>query len=270
MANLEPARVHPTAVISSEAVLANGVQIGPYAVIEGMVRIGSGCIIRPHAYLRGPLTMGARNTVFSGVILGEDPQHLKYQNEPTSLEIGEGNVFREHVTVHRGTNASGSTRIGDNNFFMAGSHIGHDCRIGCGCIFANGALVAGHCTIEDGVYLSGNSAVHQFSRMGRLSLLGGVSATTKDIPPFIIQQGINYVVGVNVVGMRRGGVASDQIDGVRQAFHILYRQGLAIGEALARLEKQLGSHAAVMEMASFIRGSTRGINRTRDRDLNAA
>src|SRR5207253_181466 len=121
-------------------------------------------------------------------------QHLKYNGEPTSLEIGDNNIFREHVTIHRGTSYSWKTVIGSNNYFMAGSHVAHDCRVGNNCILANGALVGGHCTLEDNVYLSGNCAVHQFVRMGRLSLLSGTSATTKDIPPFIIQQEIDHVV----------------------------------------------------------------------------
>jgi UDP-N-acetylglucosamine acyltransferase len=270
MADVLPASVHPTAIVAPQAVLAADVQVGAYTVIEGNVEIGPGCIIRPHVYLRGPLVLGRRNTVFSGAVLGENPQHLKYQDEPTLLEIGDGNVFREHVTVHRGTTASGTTRIGSNNFFMAGSHIAHDCSVGSHCIFANGALVAGHCIVEDGVYLSGNSAVHQFVRMGRLSLLSGVSATTKDVPPFIIQRALNIIVGVNVVGMKRGGMDARQIDGVRQAFHILYRQGFAISQALARIENELRDIPAVTELINFIRTSSRGINLWNERDHRAA
>jgi len=270
MSDVQPARIHPTAIVSPQAILATDVQIGAYSVIENKVEIGPGCIIRPHTYLRGPLVLGCRNIVFSGAVLGEDPQHLKYQNEPTLLEIGDGNVFREHVTVHRGTTASGTTRIGSDNFFMAGCHIAHDCRIGSRCIFANGALVAGHCIIEDGVYLSGNCAIHQFVRMGRLSLLSGVSATTKDVPPFILQQGMNIIVGVNVVGMRRNGMDAKQIEGVRHAFHILYRQGLTVPEALARIENELNKVPVVTEFIHFIRGSVRGINLFHERDHKAA
>jgi UDP-N-acetylglucosamine acyltransferase len=260
MAIAPTARIHPTAVIAPEAELADGVEIGPFVVIEGAVRIGSGCRIRPHAHLIGPLTMGCDNLVFSGVVLGEQPQHLRYAGERTGLEIGDGNIFREHVTVHRGTTHSWTTRIGNHNFFMAHSHVAHDCVIGNQCLLANGALLGGHCVLEDGVFLSGNSAVHQFVRLGRLSLLSGTSATTKDIPPFIIQQHINCVVGVNVVGMRRAGHSAAQIDGVRKAFHILYRQGLPLPDALARIERELGQVDTVAEMVSFIRRSTRGIN----------
>lgn len=260
MASALTPRIHPTAVIAPEAELAANVQVGPYVVIDGPVRIGPGCILHPHAYLCGPLSMGHGNVVFTGAVLGERPQHLHYNGEPTSLEIGDENIFREHVTVHRGTAQSGKTQIGNRNFFMAGSHVAHDCRIGNGCILANGALVGGHCAIADGVYLSGNCAIHQFVRVGRLALLSGCSATSKDIPPFILQQGINCIVGVNVVGMRRAGMTQAQMNAVRHAFHVLYRQGHTISFALDHLERELGEIDAVAEMISFIRQSTRGIN----------
>jgi UDP-N-acetylglucosamine acyltransferase len=259
------ARVHPTAIVSAEAEFADDVEVGPYVVIEGAVRLGPGCVVRPHAHLIGPLTMGRGNKVFSGAVLGERPQHLKYNGEPTGVEVGDDNVFREHVTIHRGTTQSWKTVIGSRNFFMAGAHVAHDCRVGDGCILANGALMGGHCTLEDGVFLSGNSAIHQFVRVGRLALLSGASGTTKDIPPFIIQQNINTVVGVNVVGMRRAGMCTGDIDAVRRAYRIVFREGLALPNALGRLESELGTVAAVREFLTFIRESRRGINAVRDR-----
>jgi UDP-N-acetylglucosamine acyltransferase len=270
MASAPSARIHPTAVIAAEAELADDVEVGPYVVIEGRVRIGAGCILRPHAYLCGPLSMGRGNVVFTGVVLGERPQHLHYKDEPTSLEIGEANIFREHVTVHRGTAQAGKTQIGSRNFFMAGSHIAHDCLIGSGCILANGALVGGHCVIEDGAYLSGNCAIHQFVRVGRLALLSGCSTTTKDIPPFIMQQAINCVVGINVVGMRRAGMTHAEINAVRHAFRVLYRQGQTVTTALDQLERELGGIDAVAEMINFIRQSARGINIAEEHSRSAA
>lgn len=253
------ARVHPAAIVDAAASLGDDVTVGPHVVVEGDVRVGAGCVLRPGAHLIGPLTMGCRNAVFSHAVLGERPQHLKYNGEPTCLVIGEDNVFREHVTIHRGTAASLETRIGNQNYFMANSHVAHDCRVGNGCILANGALLGGHCTLDDNVYLSGNCAVHQFVRVGRLALLSGVSATTKDIPPFIIQQRINTVVGVNVVGMRRAGIPGKHIDGVRQAFHVLYREEQVLPAALAQIERELGAIPEVAELVAFIRGSSRGI-----------
>lgn len=266
MSNQFASRIHPTAVISPEAELADDVTVGPYCVIEGKVTIGPGCVLRPHALLCGPLTMGRGNVVFSGAVLGEKPQHLKYRDEPTAVEIGDHNIFREQVTVHRGTTHSGVTRIGNANFLMANSHVAHDCVVANNCILANGALIAGCCTLGDGAIVSGNSGVHQFCRLGRLALLSGCSVSTKDIPPFVIQQGINCVVGVNVVGMRRAGVGADQINAVRQAFRVLYLEKNILPVALGKVEAQFGHHSAVAEMLSFIRSSERGINFGRDHD----
>jgi UDP-N-acetylglucosamine acyltransferase len=260
------AHLHATAVVSAEADLAEDVQVGPHVVIEGLVRVGPGCVIRPGAHLIGPLTMGRNNTVFSHAVLGEQPQHLKYAGEQTRLEVGDYNTFRENVTVHRGTSATRLTRIGSNNYFMAGSHVAHDCVVGNNCIVANGALLGGHCVLQDGVFLSGNCAIHQFARIGRLALLSGVSATTKDIPPFIIMQRINCVVGVNVVGMRRAGISAASIDAVRRAFHHLYRDGATLPQALARIQSEMGDVAEVMELVTFIRESSRGISLHLDRE----
>ncbi len=263
-------RIHPTAVISPEAELADSVVVGPFVTIEGKVVIGPDCVIRPYALLRGPLTLGRGNIIFSGVVLGERPQDLKYRDEPTSLEIGDDNVFREHVTVHRGTTQSRLTRIGNQNFFMANAHVGHDCTIGNRCILTNGALVGGHCHLQDNVYLSGNSAIRQFTRIGRLAMLSGCSATTKDVPPFVVQQYIDTVVGVNVIGMRRAGMSNPQINGVRQAFRILFRDGLPLPFAIARIEKELGAVDAVQEMLAFLVECPRGINPMRGRRMEAA
>ena len=260
MSIAQSAHIHSTALISDEVEIDDDVQIGPFAILEGQVKVGAGCVVRAGAQLFGPLTMGRNNQVYAGVVLGEAPQHLKYNGEPTRVVIGDGNIFREHVTVHRATTNSWETRIGNDNFLMANAHIAHDCRVGNSCIIANGALLGGHCVLEDNVYLSGNSAVHQFVRLGRLSLLSGCSATTKDIPPFIIQQRINCIVGVNVVGMRRAAIPAAHIDAVRRAFHILYRQGLLVPQALALIERDLAAVPEVAEMVAFIRASSRGIN----------
>ncbi len=267
----QPAKIHPTAVISPQAELADNVVVGPYVIIEGKVKIGPDCLLRPHSVLIGPLNMGKSNVVFPGAILGERPQHLRYNDEPTATDIGDHNVFREHVTVHRGTSHSMVTRIGSHNYFMVNCHVGHDCVIGDRCILTNGALVGGHCILGDGVYLSGNSAVHQFVRIGRLALLSGCSATTKDIPPFVIQQNIDHVVGVNVIGMRRAGLRNDQINAVRQAFRFIFRAGLTLPAAMARIEQELGAFDVVQELLGFLRDCKKGINPMRERTrLDAA
>jgi UDP-N-acetylglucosamine acyltransferase len=244
-------RIHPTAVIS--------------AVIEGKVIIGDDTVLRPGACLFGPMTLGRGNSVYSGAVLGERPQHLKYNNEPTSVEIGDHNIFREHVTIHRGTTCSMKTVIGSHNFFMVNTHIAHDCVIGNRCVLANGAVVGGHCTLEDNVILSGNCAVHQFVRIGRLAMLAGCSATQKDIPPFILQVGLDNVGGINLVGLRRAGITREQINAIRQAYRMLFREGLVLPAAIAKMEKELGQHVLVQEMLTFLRGCTKGINYMRGR-----
>jgi UDP-N-acetylglucosamine acyltransferase len=264
------ARVHPTAVVSAEAEVADNVVIGAYAVIEGRVRIGPDCIVRPHALLCGPLTLGRGNIVFPGAVLGEAPQHLKYNNEVTATEIGDRNTFREHVTVHRGTTHSWVTRIGNDNYFMANAHVGHDCQIGNRCIITNGALIGGHAIIEDNVYLSGNSAVHQFVRIGRLAMISGCSASTKDVPPFVITQGIDATAGVNLVGMRRAGLSHEQVNAVRQAYRIIFREGLILPAAVARLEEELGAVDVIQEMVTFLKNCPKGINPVRSRHAEAA
>ena len=266
---LTPNRIHPTALLSTEAELAPDVAVGAFAIVEGKVRLGSGCVIRPRAHLIGPLTMGKDNQVYSNAVIGERPQHLHYRDEPTGVEIGDGNTFRENLTVHRGTAATGLTRIGDGNFFMAGSHVAHDCRVGNRCTLVNNALLGGHCQLADFAYVSGNAAVHQFCRMGRLSFMGGGSITTKDVPPFVMQQGVNSVVGINVVGMRRAGLAEEQINSLRQVYHVVFLRGLSLPNALTRVEQELGHVDVVREFVTFVRQSQRGINRARGRGSSA-
>jgi UDP-N-acetylglucosamine acyltransferase len=264
MATIVSERIHPTAVIDHEAVLADDVRIGPYAVIEGPVEIGPGSVVEAHGCLSGPLTMGRDNVVCHGAVLGKSPQHRGYQGEPTSVRIGDGNVFREFVTVHRGTiQGNGTTWIGDRNLFMIGSHIGHDARIGHGCTVVNYALVAGHVSLDDGCILSGHTAVQQRVRIGRLAMLGGMAATSKDIPPFVLQQGYNCVTGLNVVGLRRAGCSPETIDALRQAFRMVYREGRTLGGVLDRIESELASIPEVAEFVEFIRTSKIGINPAR-------
>ncbi len=260
---------HATAIISAEAQLPEDVQIGPYAVIEGPVTVGRGCKIGTHAHLIGPLTLGANNTIHTGVVLGGEPQHLVYKGETTSVIIGDNNTFREHVTVHRampagsgpGGTGNGVTRIGDRNFFMAGSHVAHDCTVGNDAIFANSALIGGHVTVGDRAFLSGNSAVHQFCRVGRLAFLSGTSASSKDIPPFWVMQDVNHVRGLNLVGMKRAGIPPAERAAIRTAFRLIYltRPALPLGDALTRIEAELGEFPAIRELLEFIRTSKRGI-----------
>jgi UDP-N-acetylglucosamine acyltransferase len=251
--------------VSAEARLADNVVVGPHAVIEGKVAVGRGCILHPGAMVFGPVTLGRGNIICAGAVLGEKPQHLNYKNEPTGLRIGAFNTFHKNVTVHRAAVHSASTRIGSHNTFMANSHVAHDCAIGNHCTLGEGALLAGHCLLDDHVYLAENSAVHQFTRIGRLAILCACSITTKDIPPFIVQQYINAVVRVNVEGMCRTGMKREQIAAVLQAFRIVFEEGLPLPAALDRLENTGEAIDAVREMMIFLRQCKKGINYLRVR-----
>lgn len=254
------AQIHPTAILSSDAKIAEDVSIGPYVVIQGDVRLGPGCVLKPFVQLIGPLSMGQGNQVHTGAVLGEKPQHLKHTGDEGRVEIGDHNTFREHTTVHRGTIEHYVTQIGSHNFFMAGSHIAHDCVVGNHCTLANGALVGGHSILEDRCILAGNAAVHQRCRVGRLAMLGGISATSKDVPPFVIQQGINCVAGVNTIGLERAGVSSEAIRAIKQAYRRLFKEGLTTFNALAKIEEEHGQLEEIQELISFIRNSSNGIN----------
>jgi len=260
-----PPLIHPSAVVSADARLAPDVTVGPLAVIDGPVVLGPGCVVAAHARLTGPLTAGPNNTFDTGCVIGGAPQHTAYKGDPTRVEIGTGNTFREHVTVHRGMPVgtgpgTGVTRVGDGNLFMAGSHVAHDCVVGDHGVYANCALLAGHVTTGDRVFLSGNSAVHQFCRVGRLALLSGTSATTMDIPPFWIVQNMNRVCGVNVVGMRRAGVTNAEINAVRRVFRMIYVEKLLVPAAMMRAEAEFGTLPAVRELIDFVRSSKRGVS----------
>ncbi len=252
--------IHQTAVISAEADIADDVQIGPYAVVEGPVTIGPGCIIESHASLCGMTVLGRNNVIGHGAVLGKGPQHRGCQGDGTSLIIGDDNVIREHVTIHRGTVAGGGlTRLGNQNYLMIGSHVGHDSQVGNGCTLVNGALVAGHVRLDDGCILSGHSAIQQRVRVGRLAMIGGLGSSTKDIPPFVLAQGYNTVTNLNVVGLRRAGFGASAISGLREAFRTLYKEGRSQGSALDRILADLGGIPEVVEFVSFIRESTVGI-----------
>ncbi len=250
--------IHPTAILHPAAQVHPSVSVGPYAVIDAAVVVGADCRVGPQVHLTGNTTIGAGNQFHTGCVIGDAPQDLKYHGEPTRLHIGAGNVFREHVTVHRSNKLAEDTVIGSHNFLMAHSHVGHNSVIGNHVILANGALLGGHVTVQDRAFISGNCLVHQFVRVGTLALMQGGSAISKDLPPFTIARGANGICGLNTVGLRRAGFTSEQRLELRRLYHALFRSGHTLKRALelATADFSSGVTRAVLD---FIQGSTRGV-----------
>ena len=254
--------IHTTAIIDARAELASDVQVGPYTVIGPDVKIGAGTVIGPHVVIQGPTTIGRDNRIFQFASVGEACQDKKYKGEPTALEIGDNNVIREHVTIHRGTvQDNGLTRIGHNNLLMVGVHVAHDCMIGNDNIFANTTGIAGHVHIGDGVILGGMTGVHQFCRIGSYAMTAGCSLVVKDIPAYVMAGGNPAATrSMNFEGMRRRGWSAEVIGQLRQAYKIVFRQGLTLEQALEKLDA-LGGGPELQLFIDSLRASERGITR---------
>lgn len=250
--------IHSTAVVHKKAKLGANAKVGAYAVIEEHVTLGADCIVGPHAYITGHTTIGARNHIFPGAVIGEAPQDFKYKDEPTRLKIGDDNVFREHVTVHRSNNTREDTIIGSNNFLMANSHVGHNAHLGDQIIIANGALLAGHVSVADRVFISGNCLLHQFVRVGTLAMMQGGSAISLDLPPFTVARGDNGICGLNVVGLRRAGFSPEQRRELKRLYLILFRGGRKLREAIEEAREEFKSDADRV-MLDFVASTRRGI-----------
>lgn len=254
------ATVHPTAHVDPSARLADGVVVGPFAYVGPEVELGAGTELLPHAVVHGWTRMGAGNRVHSFATLGGDPQDVSYRGEVVRLEVGDRNVFREGVTVSRGTRKEqGLTRIGSGNLLMACSHVGHDCAVGDGAILGNNVLLAGHVHVEDRAILNGAAAVHHFTTIGRLSYVGGLSRIVMDVPPFMVVEGHPArVVKVNVVGMQRAGLAAERIKSVREAHRALWRSDQLVREkTLDRLERDSPT-PEMLELVGFLRRQMAG------------
>jgi UDP-N-acetylglucosamine acyltransferase len=260
VSTLAPITVDPSARVAAEAELGPGVRIGAYAVIGPQVRIGAGTIVEAHAVIDGDTTIGRDNHVYPFTSVGLAPQDLKYQGEPTRLEIGDRNVVREFVTLNRGTGGGGGvTRIGSDNLFMAYAHVAHDCQVGSHTIFANGATLAGHVEVADHATIGAFSAVHQFCRVGVYGFLGGYTVATKDVLPYSKTVGNRArIYGVNTLGLTRRGFDPDVIAAIRHAYRVLLQSRLNTSEALARLEAE-PMVAEVRVLVEFIRSAKRGV-----------
>jgi UDP-N-acetylglucosamine acyltransferase len=245
-------------MVDPKAELDPTVIVGPYAVIDAGVRIRAHSRVGPHVYLTGNTDLGEHNEFFAGAVIGEAPQDLKYRGAPTGLVVGGHNVFREHVTVHRSTRMEDKTTIGSHNFFMANSHVGHNCQLGDYVILANGALLGGHVTVQDRAFISGNCLVHQFIRVGTLALMQGGSAISKDLPPYTIARGHNGMCGLNVVGLRRTGIEAEERLELKELYHSLFRSETTLQASIAAARKRFLSLPA-KTMIEFVAASKRGL-----------
>lgn len=255
--------IHPSAIIDPKAELAADVEVGPFSIIGPDVEIGAGTVIGPHVVVRGPTRIGKGNRIFQFASVGEECQDKKYKGEPTRLEIGDNNIIREGATLHRGTVQDNSlTRVGSNNLFMAYVHIAHDCIVGDNCIFANNASIAGHVHVGDGVILGGFTGVHQFCKVGSYAMTSLYSVVNMDIPAFVMVQGYPARArGMNFEGMKRRGYSKELIGQLRAAYRTLYRSGMTLAEALARLQEEAGDSAEMAMLLDSLQRSERGIVR---------
>lgn len=254
--------IHPTAMVDPAAQLAPDVEVGPFSIVGADVEIAAGSTVASHVVIKGPTRIGRNNRIFQFCSIGEDCQDKKYRGEPTRLEIGDDNVIREHVTIHRGTvQDNGLTHIGDRNLLMVAVHVAHDCVIGNDNIFANTTGIAGHVHIGDGVLLGGMSGVHQFCRIGSYAMTAGCSLVLKDIPAFVMVGGNPAAArSMNFEGMRRRGWSKETIASLRQAYRLVYRQGLTLEQALQELT-QLPISAELSMFIDSLRAAERGITR---------
>jgi UDP-N-acetylglucosamine acyltransferase len=256
--------IHPTAIIDSKAEISEGVEIGPYSVIEKNVLIGEGTKIGPHVVIREGTYIGKQCQISQFASIGEAPQSVGYKGEKTFLQIGDHNIIREFVTLHRGTiKGGGKTVIGNENFLMAYSHVAHDCQIGNQVVMANGATLAGHILIEDFAIIGGLSAIHQFCRVGTYAIIGGLTGVLLDIPPYTKAQGdIAKLFGLNTIGLKRANFSEETLKALKKAYRIIFRSSLTLEKAMKRVvEDEISQTPEVQHFLQFIQCSKRGITR---------
>jgi UDP-N-acetylglucosamine acyltransferase len=250
-----------TAKIHPDAKIGPGVTIGEFCVVEADVVIGAGCVLEPYVYVKRWTTLGERNEISAGTVLGTDPLDKNFTGERSYLRIGDGNKIREHYTISRGTEPESLTEIGDDNYIMTSGHIAHNCRIGSQTVICSCALVAGYVEVEDQAFISGGVVIHQYSKIGRLAMIGGNTRVNSDVPPFFLYSGFDVEAkGLNVVGLKRAGYKASDLAVLKKAYQILYRSGLKLAEAIERIESELATPEA-RHLVGFIRRSKRGICR---------
>jgi UDP-N-acetylglucosamine acyltransferase len=256
--------IDPRAIISPSARTGRRVRVGAFAVVGDGVELGDDCVLEAHAVVRGPARIGSKNVFDSFCSIGGDPQDLKFGGEHTELVVGVGNRFREFSTVSRGTTQGGGvTRIGDENLFMAYSHVAHDCVVGSHTVFANGATLAGHVTVDDWANVGAFSPVHQFCRIGRYAYVGACTVITQDVPPFsrVVTERETHCYGVNTVGLERRGFDRERLDTIESAFRLLLRSKLNTTQALEQIRAQLNGSPDIKELVEFIESAQRGLHK---------
>ena len=255
------ARIAPTARVDPGARIGPQAVIGEYAIVEDDVVIGAFCRLEPHVYVKRWTTLGERNEISAGTVLGTDPLDKNFTGERSYLRIGAGNIIREHYTISRGTQPESVTEIGDGNYIMTSGHIAHNSKVGNNCVIASCALVAGHVEVEDQAFISGGVVIHQYSKIGRLAMIGGNSRVNSDVPPYFLYSDFNVAAkGLNLVGLRRAGFTREEIAALKNAYRILYRSGLKLEDALRRIEAELDTQHT-RHLVEFVRSSKRGICR---------
>ena len=257
-----PEMIHPTAIIHPKAIIGSGCEVGPYCVIGEHVALGDKCKLHSHVVIDGHTTLGEANEIFPFASIGLKTQDLKWKGGVTRTEIGDGNTFREYVTIHSATGDGEVTRVGSHNHILAYCHVAHNCALGSHIIMSNVATLAGHVTVEDYAVIGGLAAVHQFCRIGTMAMIGGCSKVVQDVPPFMMADGNPAETRtVNKTGMERNGVSEEAQGALRQAYKILFREGLTVSNAIARVEQQMPALAEVRHLIQFVRASERGISK---------
>lgn len=252
--------IHPTAIVSSKAKLGDNNIIHPFTIIEDDVEIGNGCEIGPSAVIYNGARIGNHVKIYQGASIAHSPQDLKYANEPTIFIVGDNTVIHEYVTFHRGTKETGFSKVGKNCLFMAYTHVAHDCVVGDNIILANSVQIAGHVHIEDWVIIGGTSAVHQFCKIGKHSMMGANTVAVKDVPPFVLCGRFQTKYeGLNKVGLRRRGFGNEDIEIIKKTYDYIYNSGLNVTQGVAKAEAELGNNQNVKDIIEFIRTSKRGI-----------
>jgi UDP-N-acetylglucosamine acyltransferase len=252
-------KIHETAIVSKKAQLGRNVEIGPWCVIEADVAIGDNTRIWQNVYIASGTVLGKDNIVHMGAVLGHEPQHLAYKGEETGLKIGEGNIIREYVSIHRSFAKGENTVIGDKNYFMGFSHVAHDCKVGSGVILCNSALLGGHVEVEDNVFMGGGAAAHQFTRIGTMAMIGGLTRITQDVLPYTLVECDAEVRGLNLVGLRRSDLSEQAKKQIKEIYRIFYRSGLNTTNAMEEIKKIPSLTKETLHMIEFMGKSKRGI-----------